>query len=51
MVDLYDGLLKLQSIIAFNQNGKIEVVDIELEDAELDKINYMDLITYKKYLD
>ena len=51
MLDLYDGLLKLESMTAFNANGRIEIMDIELEDAELDKIDYSNLATYKRYLD
>jgi|JI6StandDraft_1071083.scaffolds.fasta_scaffold927830_1 hypothetical protein len=51
MLDLYDGLLKLESMTTFNSNGRIEIVDIELEDAELDKIDYSNLATYQRYLD
>lgn len=51
MIDLYDGLLKLQSIISVNENGRIEIREIQLEDAELDKIDYENLGTYQKYLD
>lgn len=40
MIGLYDGLLKLESMVTFKSNGRIEIVDIELEDAELDKIDY-----------
>jgi len=27
-------------MVTFKSNGRIEIVDIELEDAELDKIDY-----------
>jgi hypothetical protein len=35
----------------FNEKGLVKMVDIELEDAELDKINYENLSTYQTYLE
>lgn len=50
MLDIYDGLLKLESMAQVNDKGRIEMIDIELEDAELDKIDYKDLRSYERYL-
>lgn len=50
MADLYDSLLKLEAMTYINEQGRVQIVDVELEDAELDKIDYHHLNTYEDYL-
>ena len=50
MIDLYDASLKIQTMAKISDDGRIEMVDIELEDAQLDKIDYGDFKSYGQYL-